>query len=120
MLSSLALQWVHIAHLSHLGHAGGVSAKESPQPSQEAVGKAAGCCVCPFTHSLHFNGAPGPTLGTGNGGVDEVSGQSCPAGASCLVVEIAMSRSIRYPTWECGGWFDLAQGSPGLWSQLPC
>lgn len=87
-----------------------------------------------FIHSFNiFQLSADPMLGPGNKGINEMNGQSCPAGACCLVVEkddftdhyfvtmamIAM-RSIGYPTWECGELLSLAQDLPGLWPQPSC
>lgn len=61
-----------------------------------------------------------------------MNGQSCPARAGYLIVErddfpdhyfvtmvmIALKRSIRYPTWECGGSLGLAQDLSGLSAPL--
>lgn len=117
--------------LSQLSHAGGVSAKGSPPPQPhptQAVAKAAGCWVCSFVCPVYFRCAPDPMLGTGNQGIDEVKGQSCPPGVCCPVVEKvdlarlyfvtmvmkARRRSTRYP--PLGAWGMVWPG-PGLaWS----
>ena len=122
---------------SHLSHAGGVSDNDSPPPHpHEAVAKAAGCCVYSFVHPLHFNRAPDSMLGTGNQGIDEVKGQSCPPETCCPVVEkddfpshyfvtmvmVAGRRSIRSGALPGSVVDRLARPTdlPGLWPQHPC